>query len=553
MRAFEAAGGDAASDAAHLLHKPMGRPPFLQLATIVAAIPVAAASDRSQSSLKLENFPQHCQGLKQGEMNLAGGNELAVADAPSSTTQWRLRKAMLPETAHAHVPTPTRIRALKEPANAQSIAAAMATLSCINAHNMFNMDTTTVTIGDLMSDKPIILLAAGSKKALGRMNLAPAAPRASGTSLEYFSIPLNVTHSADGGQYHVAAVIKHAVIADIMVFRISDRVSLFFTPINFDRTTYFFHYFNEVVIPMVRVARQDLLRVLQSESNAVALTLFSAANMAVEVEAACDDDVLLLSGNVSTAAYTSSSSSVDSAAAHDDSAMLLPSDLGSASQSSRDSSSSSASTASVSSARTIWSGFFSDGDGPQMNMLLTRAVQDICNHENLAVVKFPAASSARSQPHDRKSIAVELHRHFANMAKDREGVPSLEMRQFMTTQLTKLGLPPSSIASLRRFLSHCEAIFAIAVSPKRCQESWGDQGTGYRNQNGEMNLKSVFAQYVHWKEMDSADAQRMIEYEFALIIHCASAPFSSATLCFMSGLMSMLFCFRTLAALTLCS
>ena len=147
MRALEAVGGDAASNAAHQLHKPFGRRPFLQLATIVDAIPVLAASDRSQSSIKLENFPQYCKGLKQGEMNLAGSNKLAVADAPSSATQWRLRQAMLPETAHAHGPTPSRIRALKEPA----IATAMATLSSSNAHNMFNMDTTNVSIGDLMS------------------------------------------------------------------------------------------------------------------------------------------------------------------------------------------------------------------------------------------------------------------------------------------------------------------------------------------------------------------------------------------------------------------
>ncbi len=159
-------------------------------------------------------------------------------------------------------------------------------------------------------------------------------------------------------------------------------------------------------------------------------------------------------------------------------------------------------------------------------MLLSQKVQDICNSENLAVVKFPAASSARSQPHDRKSIAVELHRHFGKIPKDRDGVPSLEMQRFINTQLTKLGLPPASIASLRRLFSHCEAIFAIAISPQRCQESWGDQGTGYRNQSGEMNLKAVFAQYVHWKDMDSADAQRMIEYE------CAFVYFSSATFCF---------------------
>jgi hypothetical protein len=50
------ASADAASGAAPLLHLKRGRVPFLQLDTIAAAIPAAAASDRAQSSVKLENF-----------------------------------------------------------------------------------------------------------------------------------------------------------------------------------------------------------------------------------------------------------------------------------------------------------------------------------------------------------------------------------------------------------------------------------------------------------------------------------------------------------------
>jgi hypothetical protein len=214
------AGADAASGAAPPLHLNRGRVSFLQHATIAAAIPLAAANDRAQTSLKLENFPQYIQGLKQDEIKLAGRNELAVAPMPSDTTLWRLRKALLPETANAHVPTPTRIRALMEPANAQSIAAAVATLSYINSHNMLNMDTTTVTIGDLMSARPKILLAKGSKQELGRMNVAPGAPRGENTSREYFSVPLNVTHAADGSQYHVGAVIKHVLFKEVKLFRI---------------------------------------------------------------------------------------------------------------------------------------------------------------------------------------------------------------------------------------------------------------------------------------------------------------------------------------------
>ena len=526
VRAVADAVADGASGAAPLLHVRRGRVPYLQLATITAAIPLAAANDRAQSSVKLEDFPQYIRGLRQGEMKLAGGNELAVAHIPSATTLWRLRTAMLPETADAHVPTPTRIRAMKEPANAQSIAAAVATLTNIDSHNMFNMDTTTVPIGDLMSHHPKILLVKGSTRELGHMNVSPGAPRGANTSLEYFPIPLNVTHAADGSQYHVGVVIKHAVLKDISVFSVSDRVSIFAMPINFDRATYFFHYFNQVVLSLVRIARKDLQHVRQLESQAVSLTPFSAASIAADVGAAAeggDDDVSLISSVASSDLPSSSSSSAASAAGDDEMAMPL-SEIGSSSDSGRSSSISSPSSASASSI--IRSAFFCDGDVPQMNMLLSQAVQSICDQENLTVVKFPAASSARSQPHDRKGIAVELHRHCREMIKDSDGVPSVAMRRFIATDLTKLGLPPSSLASLRRFLSHSEAIFAIALSPRRCQESWGDHGTGYRNQNGEMNLKAVLSQYVHWKEMDTADAQRMIEYVCALMLDCACASFS---------------------------
>ncbi len=513
----------------------------MQHATIAAAIPLAAANDRAQTSLKLENFPQYIQGLKQGEIKLAGRNELAVAPMPSDTTLWRLRKALLPETANAHVPTPTRIRALMEPANAQSIAAAVATLSYINSHNMLNMDTTTVTIGDLMSARPKILLAKGSKQELGRMNVAPGAPRGENTSREYFSVPLNVTHAADGSQYHVGAVIKHVLFKEVKLFRISSRVSAFFTPINYDRQTYFFHYFKHVVVPMVRVARADLQHVRQCKSQAVALTPFSAASDDTVAEVGAegadrDDDDAALVSDVETvessALPASSSSSADSAAADDDVAMS-PSDSIAASDSSGESSTSSPS--SPDEEAIIWSAFFCDGDGPQMNMLLSQAVLDVCNAENLAVVKFPAASSARSQPHDRKNIASELHRHFENIPKSVNGVPSVEMQRFITADLPTLGLSASSIASLTHFFSHCEAIFAIAISPKRCQESWGDQGTGYRNQKGEMNLETVLAQYVHWKEMDTADAQKLIECECAVLLHCTFVFILSATLCFIYG------------------
>ena len=99
------------------------------------------------------------------------------------------------------------------------------------------------------------------------------------------------------------------------------------------------------------------------------------------------------------------------------------------------------------------------------------------------------------------------------MKKSHNGVPSVEMRKFLQVHLPTLGLPSSSLLSLTRFLTNCEAIFAVAIAPSRCQESWGDEGTGYRNEHGEMNLRQVFAQYVHWKTMPTADAQRMIEYE----------------------------------------
>lgn len=539
MRACQATGADAASDAAHPLHQPLGRPSFLQHATVAAAIPVAAANDRAQTSLKLENFPQYIQDLKQGENKLAGRNELAVAPIPSDTTLWRLRKALLPENANSHVPTPTRIRALLEPANAQSIAAAVATLSYINSHSMFNIDTTTVTIGNLMSARPKILLALGSKQELGRMNVAPGAPRGENTSMECFPVPLNVTHAADGSQYHVGAVIKHVVFKEVKLFRISSRVSAFFTPINYDRQTYFFHYFKHVVVPMVRVAREDLQRVRQCKSQAVALTPFSAADTDAEVGADGadhDDDDAALDSAVETfessALPASSSSSANAAAADDDVAMSL-SDSIAASDSSGESSTSSPSSSDEEAI--IWSAFFCDGDGPQMNMLLSQAVLDVCNAENLAVVKFPAASSARSQPHDRKNIASELHRHFDKVPKNVNGVPSVEMQRFITTDLPTLGLPASSMASLTHFFSHCEAIFAIAISPKRCQESWGDQGTGYRNQKGEMNLEAVLAQYVHWKDMETADAQKLIECECAVLLHCAFVFILSATLCFIYG------------------
>jgi hypothetical protein len=437
---------------------------------------------------------------------------------------------MLPETAKAHVPTPTRIRALQEPANAQSIAAAVATLSNIHSHNMFNMDTSTITIGDLMSEQPTILLAKGSTRELGRMSVSPGAPRGENNSLEYFSIPLNVTHAADGSQYHVGAVFKHVVFADILLFRISNRFSIFFTPINFDRETYFRHYFEKVVIPMVRSAREDLQRVRQLTSQAVALAPFPAADMVVEVGAGGDDDDASLNSALESSARPSSSSSSSNADAADDEMTMLLSDDSAASGSSGDLSLSDSSASAATSEQPIWSAFFCDGDSPQMNMLLSKTVRDVCSKENLAVIKFPAASSARSQPHDRKNIASELHRNFGKMAKGVNGVPSVEMQRFITIDLPKLGLPASSIASLTRFLSHGEAICAIAISPKRCHESWGDHGTGYRNQKGEMNLETVLSQYVNWKQMPSADAQLIIEYEhgvlycFIVCLFCSDSP-----------------------------
>ena len=116
-----------------------------------ALIPVVQALDRSQTSITVSKFPGFIQEQKQVALNKLNMNQEAVAPTPSLSTAWRLRQVIAPVTTSAQRPTPTRVRALLEHLNCQSIAAAVGTLRTINSHCMFNMDTTNVQVGSLMN------------------------------------------------------------------------------------------------------------------------------------------------------------------------------------------------------------------------------------------------------------------------------------------------------------------------------------------------------------------------------------------------------------------
>lgn len=133
-----------------------GRPRYMPRADVSALI---QARDRSQTSITVANFPGFIQEQKQAAQNKLNMNQEAIAPPPSLSTAWRLRQLIAPETASAQRPTPTRVRALLAPLNCQSIAAAVGTLRNINSHCMFNMDTTNVQVGNLMNERPLVVLA----------------------------------------------------------------------------------------------------------------------------------------------------------------------------------------------------------------------------------------------------------------------------------------------------------------------------------------------------------------------------------------------------------
>ena len=132
------------------------RPRYMPRADVSALI---QARDRSQTSITVANFPGFIQEQKQAAQNKLNMNQEAIAPPPSLSTAWRLRQLIAPETASAQRPTPTRVRALLAPLNCQSIAAAVGTLRNINSHCMFNMDTTNVQVGNLMNERPLVVLA----------------------------------------------------------------------------------------------------------------------------------------------------------------------------------------------------------------------------------------------------------------------------------------------------------------------------------------------------------------------------------------------------------
>lgn len=454
--------------------------------------------DMGQVSLNKATVGLFLQQEAQAQHDANHLNPLSTVPLPSTRTIFNYKKKLLPELAAGHATSANRARALNELLNPLTVAAAIGLLNDVPPETLINMDKSILRLGRLLSEKPLVMLGEGSLRDLGSMNLSP------GTVVPdqkaYFALGFNLAHSAAGNVVVAGLVAKHVNIKEMMVFNTSDEISICFMPTDGRDSDYYFDFVIGRVLPRLRATRQRLLEIRNTSQRAQLQVRQAHQKDAAEIVGQENADEL---------------DEVDQNEVQDaDNVDLGCNDDSSVADNAPPVSSSSSSSSSAPNLQdnyaNIDAALLCDGDIPQIQALLADASVDALKRENCALLKFPAASSARSQPHDRGDIAHHMHRlvSASKLKYEQEGFPSAGMSKFLNGEFKSLGLPKAVQDTLRHFLTHFEAMLAEAASPRRCQNSWVE--CGYRTAKGGISLQQIYKQYVHWDEMSPEDAARMM-------------------------------------------
>lgn len=249
------------------VQRPIGRPRLLTLKSVEQLRQEAIAKDLSQQSFTPISFNSRVEEVRIDERKAKGLNSLIQLKKPSRSTDRRYRKLIVPETCHsAGSKNANRVRALLEVYNAVNAAALVAVLSDCPSETFISADGVGVTLGNPMGMKQKVLMAKGSKKALAQRNQSAATHD---SVSQCRTAHLLVAHSAIG-QYICAIQIKDEKIASVSVHTISDTISVWLLPTDYDHTEFFSRFLKEFVIPMLNKARALTNRIRSQYSAGVA-------------------------------------------------------------------------------------------------------------------------------------------------------------------------------------------------------------------------------------------------------------------------------------------
>ena len=212
----------------------------------------AVSKDNSLQSFTPPSFNSRVQEVRIEQRKTQGLNPLVVLPRPSRSSRRRYRNLIVPETCHsAGSKNANRIRALREVYNAVNAAVLVSILSDCPTETFVSIDGVGISLGTPMGVKQTVYLAEGSKKRLNSRNTSPATQN---SVVQCRMAHCLIAHTA-AGQYICAVQIKDEKITSIAVHTISDTISVWLLPTDYDHAAFFARFMKDFVIPLVNQAR----------------------------------------------------------------------------------------------------------------------------------------------------------------------------------------------------------------------------------------------------------------------------------------------------------
>lgn len=243
----------------HRSNKPMkpdvGRPPILNADSVEALRSEASRRDLAQDSFTAKSLSEAIQKQRIVQLQQAGLNTTIRLAKLSKSTRRYYRSKIAPDAFHAaKLKNPTRVRALREIYNPLSAASVVSLLQDCPPETFVSIDSVGIRLGDKVEDRRTVYLAQGSRDTLADRNRLPGV---SGKQRQFRIAHCLIAHTA-AGRTQCAVQIVDEVFTEIAVHDISDEISVWFLPKDYDRDAFFTRFLVDYVIPTVNTERIKL-------------------------------------------------------------------------------------------------------------------------------------------------------------------------------------------------------------------------------------------------------------------------------------------------------